>query len=1099
MLPQRDINKRFRFRIIIFSLTLVGILLIAASYGFYRNQLLLKKTSENEIVFKNRSELSNRALKLAGEIKEISASLAENQRVSELLHKREYELLTAEVESFQNRLGEKYNFSYFLNFYFPDQTLFLSSNYKEELFVSPRHSLVRKVTEKESPFKGHKIVDNDLYFKIVSPVFHNGSFSGLVEFGLRDKELIEYFQKGINVSAALYFPKTLFPLVNNILPGKSFDFEQFCLKIFENEGLFLEFYDNDRQTDRFSVRFDQKHYIIEDAGIIYWSDEIPLGGLLLAHDTTHIFKGYNRAVLAGIFSLFFLVAATYIAAKVFAGRTVSGFSKSYKNLFDRLEEKNEKITESALEVHNIFNSTATAIRVINKDFQIIRINNSYAKNFKLNPEKTEGKKCYDYWPESRCHKDSCPLTRIMKGEKNIESEIVKPDKTGKEIAGIQTCIPLYDEKGNLKGMVEDFRDISERKKTEDAIIKSEKELKNFIYNLPLGVFIKDSQSRPFYHNRYMDEVFCRKNCTENTPHELFPGKIARLERDEDKKVLSGENIVVEKILPDKNGRERIYMVHKFAMKEIHGTSRIGGIYIDITKRKEAEYKLRILSRAIRYSPVCVVITDPEGNIEFVNPAFTHITGYSFAEVMGKNMNIVNSGKHKGEFFMKMWKTIKSGKDWQGEILNRKKDGTLFWEKVAISAIINNKGKITHFVAIKDDITKSKEAEEQIKKAKEKAEESDRLKTTFLANMSHEIRTPMNAIVGLSRLLVDTGISLEERKSFTGIINENSQTLLKLIEDIIDISKIEAGQISINKSECQLNQLLDEILNTFKSQIEKQEGKRIRLSAHKGLDNTRATIITDPHRLRQILFNLIGNSCKFTDKGSVDYGYELSDSGKLKFYVKDTGIGISKDKTEIIFNRFRQAEDSTTRNYGGAGLGLTISKSLVEILGGEIWVNSIPGEGTIFYFTLPYQRAATKKPAGKVVQISKGKELSFKEKTILVAEDIEANYRLIEALLKKTDATVLWARDGEETIEMCRRKNNIDLVLLDINMPGINGYEALVEIKKLKTSLPVIMQTAYAMPGEEERFIKAGCDGYITKPINSDVFLNTIRKCLETPL
>lgn len=1094
MLTQTDINKRLKSRIVIFVMVAVGTALFLASVALYRSQVRLKRVHEEKLISENTSILESRLTGLSGDINYISNNFRENIDIIQPFHHRNQKLLSANVTDLQQKLKEKYPFKFIINFYLPEYRLFLSPDSSGNILNIPPQSLVRKAIEKKSTERGYKVVNNELYFKIVSPVFHNGSFSGVIELGLRDIEIIEYLESGSDFFTALYFPKSLFPVIANFQPDNTVDLNNLCLKPYNYEELFREFLGNNEIPERKPANIDNKNFIIENRGLVTAESGVPLGGLIIAHDATEIKSIFNRNILAVLILSPALFVIAYISAMFFTGKTVAGFNNIQRKKLENLGEKTEKITGSAIEPDDILNSTATAIRVINKDFKIIRINKSYAKLFGLNPDKIIGKKCYSYWPEPRCHKESCPVVRLKNGEKLIEEEVEKPGKTAGKITGIQTCTPVYDETGTLKGMVEDFRDITCRKKAEEALEKSERQFRHFMDDLPLGIFIKDEKSRPLYHNRYMDEVFCKKNCTGKKPHELFPGITARLERAEDKRAIAGENIVVEKILTDKNGRERIYMVHKFSIKD-PDACRIGGIYIDITKRKEAEYKLRILSRAIRYSPVCVVITDPEGKIEFVNPAFTNITGYSFAEVMGRNMNILNSGKHPADFFKKMWKSIKSGKDWQGEILNKKKNGTLYWEKVAISAIINNKGDITHFVAIKNDVTRQKEAEEEIRRAKEKAEDSDRLKTAFLANMSHEIRTPMNAIVGLSKLLVDTEISLEERKSFTNIINDNSQALLKLIEDIIDVSKIEAGQISINKGECLINKLLDEIHGTFKTQIQNQGNRNIVLSVHKELDDRNATIITDPHRLRQILVNLVGNSYKFTREGSIEFGYEREGDDKLRFFVKDTGIGISKEKAKVIFNRFRQGEDSSKRNYGGAGLGLTISKSLVEMLGGEIWVESTPGLGATFHFNIPYIHSGSKGASTKVVQITRDRKPVLKGKTIVVAEDVEANFRLIEALLKKTHATVLWARDGAETLEICRKNKKIDLVLLDINMPRVNGYEVLVEIKKMKHSIPVIMQTAYAMPGEEERFISAGCDGYLTKPINTEEMFNSIRKCL----
>ncbi len=628
---------------------------------------------------------------------------------------------------------------------------------------------------------------------------------------------------------------------------------------------------------------------------------------------------------------------------------------------------------------------------------------------------------------------------------------------------------------------------------QQTILRTRKQFADFMDDLPLGVFIKNDQSRPVYLNKYMDQIFGKSNCLGKTPYNISDRETANRIVDEDKRVLAGESVMVEEVLTDKNGKERVYMTHKFCMREENEDLQIGGISIEITRRREAEYKLRILSKAIRNSPVCVIITDSAGNIEYVNPAFVKSTGYSFAEVMGENMKIINSQKHDKTFFRDMWIKIKSGKDWQGEILNKKKDGTLFWELVSISSIKNRESEITHFVAIKDDISKRKQIEDAMLRAKEQAEESDRLKSAFLANMSHEIRTPMNAIVGLSGLLADPELPLSEKKSFSDIIKENSGVLLQLIDDIVDISKIEAGQIMMRPAKCHINSLLTEMYESFKLQIKDRESK-VRFILGKESFSREICTFTDGNRLRQVISNLISNAFKFTEEGSVEFGFRIRSDGFILFYVKDTGIGIPEDKHELVFDRFGQADNERTGNHRGAGLGLSISKSLVELMGGSIWLESEKGSGSCFSFTIPYQPVTPS--SGETSTKPKYAEYpSLKEHTILVTEDIEVNYRLIEALLKETGAKILWAGTGKEALQIISNGGDLSLVLLDLNMPDIDGFHILQEIRKTNKDLPVIIQTAYAMNGEKERCMQAGCNNYLTKPIQIDQLLSAIHECM----
>ncbi len=378
-------------------------------------------------------------------------------------------------------------------------------------------------------------------------------------------------------------------------------------------------------------------------------------------------------------------------------------------------------------------------------------------------------------------------------------------------------------------------------------------------------------------------------------------------------------------------------------------------------------------------------------------------------------------------------------------------------------------------------------------AKEKAEESDKLKTAFLANMSHEIRTPMNGILGFAEMLNDDSLSIGNRKKYLDIIHSNGKMLINLIDDIIDFAKIEAGQINISKQDFSLNILLSQIHSSFLSEHLKKERSKVKLRLRKSLTNENCFIHTDPNRLRQILTNLIGNSFKFTNDGFIEFGYKKTRTKFLQFYVKDTGIGIPADKLRVIFDRFIQADSSSTRKYGGSGLGLAISKGFAELLGGKMWAESKVNEGSTFYFTIPYI------PVNKLydADISRQrikKNYDWAGKVFLIAEDDKFSYKFLESFLKQTKAEVLHAIDGKEAISICMKKN-IDLVLMDIQMPEMNGLQATEEIKKFKRQLPIIAQTANAITEEKEKCFEAGCDDFITKPVNISELYSKIDKWL----
>jgi signal transduction histidine kinase/CheY-like chemotaxis protein len=387
--------------------------------------------------------------------------------------------------------------------------------------------------------------------------------------------------------------------------------------------------------------------------------------------------------------------------------------------------------------------------------------------------------------------------------------------------------------------------------------------------------------------------------------------------------------------------------------------------------------------------------------------------------------------------------------------------------------------------------------QELKKAKEKAIENDRLKSVFLAEMSHEIRTPMNAILGFSNLLLKNNISAKNKNEYVRLIIENGNSLLNLINDLIDISKIEAEQLKINFTKCNLTELLEDLYLYYNDLIVRS--KRFKLSIElklpSGHGDGNIYIFSDPQRLRQILVNLINNAIKFTYEGKIEFGFKINNDSITEFFVKDTGSGIANDKINSIFDLFEQAEDPYTRNSSGSGLGLSISKQLVELLGGNIWVKSTEGKGSTFYFNIPSGRAGIEK-FRNITKISRFSEnYDWSNKSILVAEDEKANFIYIKTVLGKTRAKIYWAENGLEAVNLCKKKN-IDLVLMDIKMPQMNGYEATREIKLMYPDMPVIAQTACTMPDDIERFIKAGCTDYIIKPIRSSELLVLVDKNLQ---
>ena len=387
-----------------------------------------------------------------------------------------------------------------------------------------------------------------------------------------------------------------------------------------------------------------------------------------------------------------------------------------------------------------------------------------------------------------------------------------------------------------------------------------------------------------------------------------------------------------------------------------------------------------------------------------------------------------------------------------------------------------------------------ETERLLKSALEKATESDRLKSAFLASMTHELRTPLNAIIGFSGLLT-SNTPANEAEKFAQTIHKNGNHLLKLVEDIFDITLIETGEVKIDNEEQNIRILLADLLEIAQAEQVLLEKHPINIRINPMNQINDFDLYTDHFRLKQIMINLLKNAIKFTQTGTIEFGYSketLNNQQSIQFYVRDTGIGISEEKHEIIFDLFRQGDDSDSRAHSGAGIGLSVSKKLTELLGGKMWVESSEGVGSMFYFTVPIR---VKHEIEKEVGLEPVNHIDFNGKNLLIVEDIDSSYEFLDHLLRDSGAQTIRASDGEQALKICRENPALDLVLMDIQMPVMNGYEATKKIKKIRPELPVIAQTAYAMAGDMNKSMEAGCDGYISKPIRKEELFRLLRKVL----
>lgn len=761
----------------------------------------------------------------------------------------------------------------------------------------------------------------------------------------------------------------------------------------------------------------------------------------------------------------------------------------------------DRIRSGEKKYRHIFESLQDIYLRADIDGTITEISPSIYSISGYEPSEIQGKHFRHFFPDKSMHFSYAKglLKDGLLEDKNINLR----KKTGEIIHASLNARLILNEKGKPAGWEGFIRDISERRIMEELFQLSEEKFRTLadftygweywtspegklIYMSPSCFRISGYKREEYYKNNHLLREITHPEDTERYLHHIT------VEETKNKTdVLKFNYRIVTK-------DNQVKWINHICQEVFNEDGKSLGRRIsnrDITERKEAEDKLRLSEERFRTlffeSPDAVFVENYDGTILDVNPAACKLQGVQKEELIGMNIIdlILPEEKEQVAADFSKWVT--------GELTHYR--GKLLTSSQKVIPIEIHGSKI-HFsgqgalLFIVRDITEVVEKEEWLRKSVERAEHADKLKSAFLANVSHEIRTPMNAIIGFSEILTNQDLSASEREEFINYITQGGNTLMNLIEDIIDITKIEAAQIKINFSECNVDNLLDELYATFLKIKNKTNKSEIELRLNKPALKSGFVISTDPFRIRQILTNLLGNAIKFTKAGFVEFGFNLKGANKIEFYVKDSGIGIPMDKMDLIFERFGQVNDNNQAEFKGTGLGLSISKKLAELLGGALRVDSVEKVGSTFYLTLPVSKQGTEEYVVEKKPVIF--DHNWSEKTFLIAEDSILNYTFLEALLQKTKVKLLWAKNGREAVDMCRDHAEIDLVLMDIKMPVLSGLEAIEEIRQFKPGLPIVVQTAYAMPEDREKSLAAGGDEHLTKPLHVKELFETISRFVE---
>ncbi len=545
----------------------------------------------------------------------------------------------------------------------------------------------------------------------------------------------------------------------------------------------------------------------------------------------------------------------------------------------------------------------------------------------------------------------------------------------------------------------------------------------------------------------------------------------------------------EKITPPAGKDEIAQLYNQFAIMTSHIIKREKER--DLAREGEKSIN-EIFAKVNEVSFDAIIILDSKLKIKFFNPAAEKMFGRTSKDIQNDSFKnaIIPADTHQ-EFDTEVEKYIKTGTCKYFEGIFDAYGITTGDKKIPLEVSVspvklqNENG----YVVTLRDITTRKENEKKLIEAKQKAEESDKLKSAFLANMSHEIRTPMNSIIGFSELLAKPGNFDKNKAKYLDFIINSGKSLLNLINDIIDISKIEAGQLKVKTRQVELNPIMNELyISHF--QINNMKEKPFEFRLKKAVESDDFKIETDPYRFKQIFNNLIGNAMKFTEQGYIEVGYKFASPTEMLFYVSDTGVGMPADKFNIIFERFGQIEQKDDKNQSGTGLGLTISKKLAELMGGKMWVESEVNKGSTFYFSLPYDPEINANDEyGASLSNTQSQDLNGKK--ILIAEDEELNIAFLREVLADTGAITIWAQNGKDAVEIAQKTPDLDMILMDVKMPVMNGYDATKKIREFNQKVIIIAQTAYALSGEKEKSIAVGCNYYLTKPIDVQTLINTI--------